>query len=302
MGPRKLNQFFRFHNPLGIIEKQLKEFNGKTIVIDASIYLYRFNTNDELIENLYIMICIFKKHNIIPLFIFDGKPPPEKFNSLNIRRKERDNAARLYELLKKSKNMCEVSATFIEKLKRKKTRVNSRNRDEAKRLLEVCGVSYIEADGEADELCAYCVIKNIAYACLSDDMDMFIYGCPRIMRYFSMMNETIVYYELETILKSLDIEKEVFINIAILSGTDYNNEVMLIEDLYVSYSKNKEMFSENLTSKIERNEYENIKEIKKYYDLTKREFNEVLSRRKYFNYDKQEEQKFLSSYHFIFIE
>ena len=72
------------------------------------------------------MICIFKNVNIIPLFIFDGKPPPEKFNSLNIRRKERDDAARLYELLKKSNNMCEVSATFIEKLKRKKTRVNSK--------------------------------------------------------------------------------------------------------------------------------------------------------------------------------
>ena len=63
MGPRGLNQFLKINNPNGINEVSLSDFTGKTIVIDASIYLYRFNTNNELIENLYIMICMLK--NII---------------------------------------------------------------------------------------------------------------------------------------------------------------------------------------------------------------------------------------------
>ena len=31
-----------------------------------------------LLENFYLMISIFREYNIIPLFVFDGKPPKEK--------------------------------------------------------------------------------------------------------------------------------------------------------------------------------------------------------------------------------
>jgi len=49
------------------------------------------------------------------------------------------------------------------------------------------GVSYIDADGEADQLCASLVLKNKVYACLSEDMDLFVYGCPRVLRYLSFI-------------------------------------------------------------------------------------------------------------------
>ena len=119
MGPRKLNQFFRSKQPDGIREIGLSEFSGKTIVVDASIYLYRFNTNNELIENLYIMISILRQNNITPIFIFDGKPPPEKYESLNIRRKERDDAEKMYEMLIKNNNIVGFNKTLLEKIKRK---------------------------------------------------------------------------------------------------------------------------------------------------------------------------------------
>ena len=300
MGPRGLNQFLKTNKPNGINEVDLSHFNGKTIAIDASIYLYRFNTNNELIENLYIMICIFKRHNITPLFIFDGKPPVEKYETLNIRRKERDEAEKLYEMLVNN-NISDVSISLLEKLKRKKTKINSHNRLEAKHLLENCGISYIEAEGEADELCAYCVLKNIAYACLSDDMDLFVYGCPRILRYFSMMNQTVVYYELEEILESLSIPIEVFKNITILSGTDYNNQIMSIDKLYNIYIKNTKDLEE-IMKKFQDEKYKNIRQIREYYNVDKQDFNQVLTTRKYFKYNKDNEREFLSGYNFIFIE
>ena len=46
---------------------------------------------------------------------------------------------------------------------------------------------------EADELCAKLVVKK-AFACLSEDMDMFVYGCPKVLRYLSLLNETVVVY------------------------------------------------------------------------------------------------------------
>lgn len=301
MGPRKLNQFFRSKQPDGIKERELSDFSGKTIVVDASIYLYRFNTNNELIENLYIMISILRQNNITPIFIFDGKPPPEKYESLNIRRKERDDAEKMYEMLIKNNNIVGVNKTLLEKIKRKKTKINSQNIQEVKNLLEVCGVSYVEASGEADELCAYCVIKNLAYACLSDDMDLFIYGCPRIMRYFSMMNQSIVYYELERILESLKIPQDIFINMSILSGTDYNEQFVSFDKLYYDFINNNEEFNKNILDKIDKDT--GIKDIRNYYNVNEKDFSNILAmEKKYFNYSEANEKQFLLKYHFVFIE
>ena len=39
-----------------------------------------------------------------------------------------------------------------------------------------------EAIGEADKLCALMDKENAVWGCLSDDMDMFIYGCKKVLR------------------------------------------------------------------------------------------------------------------------
>ena len=39
------------------------------------------------------------------------------------------------------------------------------------------GVSFIDASGEADELCVQLVVKQIAWGCMSEDMDMVVHGC-----------------------------------------------------------------------------------------------------------------------------
>jgi hypothetical protein len=56
----------------------MKELANKTIVIDISIYMYKYQTDGTLIENIYLMLSLFKHYRIIPIFIFDGKPPIEK--------------------------------------------------------------------------------------------------------------------------------------------------------------------------------------------------------------------------------
>ena len=62
----------------------------------------------------------------------------------------------------------------------------------------------------------------MAYACLSEDMDMVGYGCPRVLRYFSLVNETVIQYNYRLILKDLNkIDKEDFTTLCVLAGTDY---------------------------------------------------------------------------------
>ena len=65
-------------------------------------------------------------------------------------------------------------------------------------------------------------IKGKVWACLSEDMDMFVYGCPRVIRYLSLLNHTFVMYNMKGILTELGITQKELREICILSGTDYN--------------------------------------------------------------------------------
>jgi len=109
-------------------------------------------------------------------------------------------------------------------LKKDFVRLNHKDIQDVKELIQSMGVSYIEAPGEADILCAKIVNKNLAYACLSEDMDMFVYGCKRVLRYLSLINSTIIFYDLKEILIEINIPFNDFKNICIISGTDYNIE------------------------------------------------------------------------------
>ena len=49
------------------------------------------------------------------------------------------------------------------------------------------------------------VFKKKVDACLSDDTDMFVYGCPKVLRNINLSNHTVVLYNRNIILKELDL-------------------------------------------------------------------------------------------------
>jgi 5'-3' exonuclease len=97
------------------------------------------------------------------------------------------------------------------------------------------------------------VKSGIAWACISDDMDMFLYGCNRVIRHISLLNHTAVLYDVDMILKDLKMREETFRQIMVLSGTDYNinmdtnlYETMKWFDEYNKYLlKNKDLSNKN---------------------------------------------------------
>ena len=211
-----------------IIKTNLNELENKIIAIDTSIYLYRFLSEDALLENIYLMVSLFKYYKIIPIFVFDGKPPKEKLQIIEKRNVDKKIAENKYNELQKELVTVNDSTKkndlieCINSLKKKCIRLKYNDIVEVRNLLDAFGVYYIEAIGEADELCAKLVIKKYAYACLSEDMDLFLYGCPRVMRYLSLANQTVILYNLDKILIDLDLTFNEFKEICILSGTDYN--------------------------------------------------------------------------------
>ena len=79
MGIQYLNRYLLDHCSKTSIQKiNFSGLSGKTIVVDASIYLYKYVGEDALIENIYLLVSILLYYNIIPVFVFDGKPPEEK--------------------------------------------------------------------------------------------------------------------------------------------------------------------------------------------------------------------------------
>jgi 5'-3' exonuclease len=205
----------------------MSEFNGKKVVIDASIYLYRFIGENKLVEHMYLMVSIFKSHGVEPIFIFDGASPPEKKELLAERKEKKRIAEEKYQNIKNQIEDNEDKYEMLnemEKLKKQFIHIKEADYKVVKQLLDDSGVKWIDAPGEADELCAHFMHTGQVYACLSEDMDMFAYGCCRVLRHFSLVKHNVLLYDLEQILMQLQMNVQEFRQVIVLSGTDYNKE------------------------------------------------------------------------------
>ena len=119
MGIQFLNSYIKKNTS----EKSLEIINfnklsRKIIAVDINIYLHKFLAEGELFENLYLMFSLMKYYKIMPIFVFDGKPPPEKYELINKRYQERLIAENEYKKLCKTKHL-ENSEQEIINLKRK---------------------------------------------------------------------------------------------------------------------------------------------------------------------------------------
>lgn len=230
MGIRYLNNYLRDNCSKSIRIMNMSEIKGKKIAVDISIYLYKYEADNVLLENMYLMLAIFRHYNVIPIFIFDGKPPPEKKELLLKRKTDKKEAQQEYNGLKKClENNTDYDdaekqdiVNAMDQLKKQFVYINREKIELVKSLIRAYGATYYDAPGEADELCALLVLKKIVWACLSEDMDLFVYGCTRVLRYFSLINHNVVLYYMTGILDELDMTQSNFKDICILSGTDYN--------------------------------------------------------------------------------
>ena len=266
MGIPKLNAYLMNHcSKHSIDKKHLSIFSGKTIVVDTSIYLYKFAETNSIIESLYQMIRTFAFYNITPIFIFDGKPPDEKKALIHkrndkkiIARTKQNEAEMEYQTLIKADDKTsedykklDTLIILINKLKKQCVRVSYNDTESARRLLAICNIEYYNAEGEADELCAHMVLSKKAWACMSDDMDMLVHGCTRVMRGLSMHNHTVIFYNVNGILRDLDLNITDFRRIAVISGTDYNiNHSINIVDVFEQFYVYKKFIVKNIVKNI----------------------------------------------------
>lgn len=264
MGVKQLNTYLKKYCTNGLKKMHLYELKNKNIAVDISIYMYKYLRTNNLYESIFNMCFRFRKFNINAVFIFDGKSPKEKENELRNRSDNRKNAENKYKELeevyntltiqmKKTSNDREKKELKAEQnklhdkmtaLKKQCIRINDEVKNNVKSLIMACGLSYIQAPCEADVLCAHLVHTNKVYAVMSEDMDMFVYGCQRVLRYFSIIYNNCVMYSIDEILKGLDISIENFKQLCVYSGTDYLKNSSTFYENIEMYQKNKDIIKQ----------------------------------------------------------
>jgi flap endonuclease-1 len=123
-------------------------------------------------------------YHVRPVFIFDGKPPDLKMKTLKARREYREKARREWEDAVKRQD---YSAAW-----KKAVRMDSLNKvmqDDAKTLLALLGIPYIQAPEEGEAQAAYLARKGDVWAANSRDYDSVLLGAPRLVRYVTISGQ-----------------------------------------------------------------------------------------------------------------
>lgn len=178
-------------------------------------------------EQVYLFLSIFKYYCIHPIFVFDGKPPAEKNALLKRRYCEKQAAQTEYKLLEQTLSDISDPTVMSElqqkmnSLKKKMVRLTYYHIDQVIELINAFGFEYYLAPHEADQLCVHLTVSGKTYACMSNDMDIIVSGCPYVIRNLNLMTHEVYMYDTQSILSDLELSYDEFREIIVLSGTDY---------------------------------------------------------------------------------
>jgi flap endonuclease-1 len=226
MGIKGLTGLIQKYAPDAVETINLHTLSGKTLAIDASLFIYKmaFSVKTSKEGKGYgHIIGIFQKTinylavGIEPIYVFDGKPPEAKNNVLKSRR---DKSEALKKLMDESEDKEKK-----EKYKTQSFRMTKDDVNNVKKLLSLMGISYIQADGEAEgyasELCKMGYVDGV----VTEDMDSLAFGTPLLVR--SNIDKTIKRKDvlstinMEKVLEGMNISFDEFLDICIMSGCDY---------------------------------------------------------------------------------
>ena len=224
-------------------EIELSDLKGKAICVDAFNTLYQFLSSIRQVDGTPLMdrkkrvtshlSGIFYRNialledGIKLIYVFDGKPPENKFRTFKSRQEGRELAKSRYEEAK--------SAEDLEAMKRYSSqliRLNEEMIRESKELLEAMGIAVVQAPGEGEAQAAHLAKRGGIFAAASQDYDSLLFAAPKLIRNLTLAKKrkTISGWveikpeliELETVLNSLEINLDQLICLGILVGTDYN--------------------------------------------------------------------------------
>lgn len=225
MGIKNLIRFIIKYIPNAIKVKSILDYRNKKIAFDAANYIHKSILairkngydikNDELyvthIHSLLVKIIKLYKYNIKAIFVFDGEQPKIKIEDKYKNKKK--------EIKKNYKLMSEKDKKKYYYIKYS---VSTKEINECKELLQLCGITILNASGEADIICAELSKKNIVSYIVTDDTDILMFGGKNILKNFSVDEKKKIYQiDLSDILKNIKLNYTQFVDLCLLLGSSY---------------------------------------------------------------------------------
>ena len=177
-----------------ITKINFNKYKNKLIAIDATQKLYSYgiairkNGNDMLdiygnITNhmyaIYSYTLMLIDMGIKPFYVFDGKQPIEKKNTLFNRKQKRLIANKICDDIEDK-----TTDEYIKNYK-KSYFIIKQNIKDCTIFLNACGFPYIESIGEADSQCAALTTNNNFYGVITEDIDTLVFGSKIILKDFT---------------------------------------------------------------------------------------------------------------------
>ena len=240
MGISGLKKIIKQYSNGSLSEININTLANTKFAIDSSILLYKFRyiypgDNFHILGFLNIITHLIN-NNITPVFVFDGKPPDAKKETIDkrifLKNKTNDRIKILKDLIgdfgeefiddsgTESSEMLLLSKE-LKKLEKNNLIVSKTHSNEVIELLKRIGVPFFKAIGEAEEYCAFLQKNGIVDYVLSEDTDSLTFGATKVL--FSVPKEKNNYLlcDSKILLKDLELTEDEFIDFCILSGCDY---------------------------------------------------------------------------------
>jgi flap endonuclease-1 len=235
--------------PEEAVEKSsLQKLSGKSVALDTYNILYQFIATirgpdgrplmdrrgriTSHLSGLFFRTVNFLEEGLLPVYVFDGRPPELKRKTIERRRELRMEALEEYEKALAAKDF-EAARRYAQRAASLEAYMVESSAD----LLKAMGVPYVMAPAEGEAQAAYMASKGSVYASGSQDMDSLLFGSPRLVRNLSIVGRRKLprrneYVEVEPeiihlqkLLESLEITREQLVDIGLLVGTDYSPQV-----------------------------------------------------------------------------
>jgi len=227
----------------------LNDLRGKSLAVDANNYLYQFlslvrtrngtplkdsagNITSHLAGLMTRSTRLILDFGIDLVFVFDGKPPELKSKEIAKRRQQRDQAHQAWQQALESGDYKKAFSKAVMTSRLTKSMI-----EDAKKLLSLLGIPYVQALGEAEAQAAFMAKQGDVWGANSKDYDTLLFGTPKLVRFLTIHGKEYLpskgitrpikpeLISLRGFLLHHEITLPQLIDIAILVGTDFNEGI-----------------------------------------------------------------------------
>ena len=232
-----------------IVEKRvvtLEDLRGRSFAVDGFVVIHQFlalirardgqplmdtkgRTTSHLVGLAFRTTRLIADYGMKLIFVFDGCPPQLKRTEVEKRREVRAKFEEEYrEAIAAGDCKTAMSKAVMT------GHLTGEGIADAKRLLDLLGIPWVQAPSEGEAQAAYMAAKGDVWASNSQDYDSLLFGTPRLVRYITIQGEEWLpskgrarkllpeIIELETLLAALQLTRGQLIDLGMLIGTDFN--------------------------------------------------------------------------------